>query len=308
MIIVFGSLNIDMVMRVPKLPYPGETVLCPGYALVPGGKGANQALAAEKIGAEVKLFGKVGKDDFGAILLKELKKTSLDLTGVTTSDQSPTGCASICVDPTGENFITVASGANLEMKEADIPDFLLATGSTLLMQMETPMDENWKLIKRAKIFGARTVLNLAPAQPIPEEIIKSLDVLVMNEMEAMTLALHLGFESISPSVAAHRIAAAYNITSIVTLGPEGSLACTPEGSIEVKALDIKAVDTTAAGDAFVGVLAASLDEGIDLPLAMRRASVASGLTCTKEGAQTSLPTKDQVDEHLTEIPLPRKIA
>lgn len=307
MIIVFGSLNIDMVMRVEKLPRPGETVLCPAYHLVAGGKGGNQTVAIAKAGAEVKLFGRIGEDEFGRILLGSLKESNLDLVGVSFDKQLPTGCAAISVDAKGENMITVASGANLKLKEAEIPDFLLGKGSTLLLQMETKAEENWKLIRRAKKFGAKVVLNLAPAYEIPEDILENLDVLIMNQSEATTLGLYLGFEVISPTVVARRIAANYNITCIVTLGNQGAMASTLEGTWEVKAMEINPVDTTAAGDAFVGVFTAGLDEGMDLPAALRRASVGSGLACLNSGAQSSLPTKDQIERNLAKVAIPKKI-
>ena len=216
-------------------------------------------------------------------------------------------CHSLC-GRIGENMIIVASGANLDAREAEIPDFLLTGGTTLLLQMETPPEENWKLIRRAKKLGAKIVLNLAPAQEIPQDILQSLDLLVMNQIEATLLALHLGFEIISPTVTAKRVAAHFGITCIVTLGKQGAMACTSEGTWEVKAMEIEAVDTTAAGDAFVGVLAASLDGGLDLSQSLRRASTASGLACLNKGAQLSLPLSQEIDTNLTKIPLPRKIA
>lgn len=306
MVVVFGSLNIDMVMRLEKMPRPGDTVLCPGYQIIAGGKGANQAVAAAKAGADVKLFGKVGDDEFGRVVLDSLKKSKVDLVGVETTAESPTGCAMICVDESGENMIAVASGANLNAKQSEIPDFLLSKDSVLLLQMETPVEENWKLIKRAKKFGSYIILNLAPAYDIPHGVLKNLDVLVMNENEAALLALYLGFEVISPSVAARRISANFGITCIVTLGKQGAMACTPEGVWEVKAMEINPVDTTAAGDAFVGVFAASLDKGLDLPVALRYASVGSGMACLNHGAQVSLPTHLQIEMNLQKVPLPRR--
>ncbi len=308
MIIVFGSLNIDMVLRVDKLPRPGETVLCPSYQLIGGGKGGNQAVAASKAGAEVKLFGKVGDDDFGKYLLRSLERTSVDLVGVSVDKNFSTGCAAISVDSLGENMITVASGANHSLKEAEIPDFLLGKGSTLLLQMETPAEENWKLIKRAKKFGARIVLNLAPAYAIPIDILEKIDVLIMNQNEATTLGLHLEFDVISPAVVARRITAMYEITCIVTLGSEGAIASTPEGTWEVKPMKINPIDTTAAGDAFVGILAAALDEDMDLSSSLRKASVGSALACLTYGAQASLPTASQIEENMANAPLPKKIA
>jgi ribokinase len=305
MIIVFGSLNVDMVMKIETMPHPGDTVLCPNYRLVPGGKGANQALAAAKAGAPVKLFGKVGQDDFGNVVLGALKTSSIDLQGVDSISEASTGCAMVCVDKAGENMIVVASGANLKAQEADIPNSLFSKETILLLQMETTAEENWKLIQRAKKQGARVLLNLAPAHPIPEDSLCSLDILILNQNEAALLALHLGFDVISPTAAARRIAATYGIICIVTLGKEGAIACCSEGTWVVKAMEIDPIDTTAAGDAFVGVLAASLDAGLTLPLALQRASVASGLTCLQAGAQSSLPSNLQIDANLKKIPLPR---
>lgn len=308
MIVVFGSLNMDMVMRVEKMPHPGETVLSPSYRLVAGGKGANQAVAAAKAGASVKLFGKVGDDEFGRLVVDSLKQSTVDLTGVSTSKDSSTGCATICVDTQGENMIVVASGANLAAREADIPDFLLSKDTTLLLQMETPVEENWQLIRRAKKFGARIILNLAPAHNVPHAILQSLDVLIMNQVEATLLALHLGFDVISPTVAARRIAANFGIICVVTLGKQGAITCSPAGTWEVKAMDIDVIDTTAAGDAFTGVLVASLDEGRDFSVALQRASTASGLACLNNGAQSSLPSNLDIESNLKRVPLPRQIA
>lgn len=308
MIVVFGSLNIDMIMKLEKMPRPGDTVLCPNYQMVPGGKGANQAVAAAKAGALVKLFGKVGDDEFGRSVLGALIESKVDLTGVDVSRESSTGCAMVCVDSQGENMIAVASGANLNARELEIPDFLLSNETTLVIQMETPVEENWKLIRRAKNFGARVILNLAPAQEVPHDILQCIDVLVMNQIEATLLALHLQYEVISPTVVCRRIAVSYGMTCIVTLGKQGAMACSPEGTWEIKAMEIEAVDTTAAGDAFIGVLAASLDSGMDLLLALRRASVASGLACLNRGAQTSLPTSQQIEANFQKVLPPRRLA
>lgn len=307
MVIVFGSLNIDMVMRVEKMPRSGDTVLSPSYKMVPGGKGANQAVAAANAGASVKLFGNVGDDEFGRIVLGALKQSPVDLIGVEVRKETSTGCASVCIDAHGENMITVASGANLRAKQRDIPDFLLSKDTILLLQMETSAEENWDLIRRAKKIGARVILNLAPAHDIPQDILKIVDILVMNQNEATHLGLHLGFDVISPTVVARRVVAKFGITCIVTLGSQGAVACSPEGTWEVRAMDIDPVDTTAAGDAFVGVFAASLEGGMDLPSALRQASVASGLTCLKQGAQVSLPTQQQIAENLKKVSLARKI-
>lgn len=305
MIIVFGSLNVDMVLPVEMLPRPGNVILCEEYKLLPGGKGANQAVAAARAGAKIKMFGSIGNDSFAQIARHFLEATNIDISALTISNR-PTGCATICVDSMGENMITIASGANLEASSATIPDELLTEKSTVLIQMEVPPEENWKLIERAKQKKSKIILNLAPAQPISDELIQSLDVLVMNQIEATVLALHLGFDVISPAIAARRLSSKYGITCIVTLGADGAFACNPLGTWTVQALPIKPVDTTAAGDAFVGVFAAAFDKGLPIDQALRRAAVASSLACLTVGAQPSLPDAQQIEASLSRIPTPRR--
>jgi ribokinase len=307
MLVVFGSLNIDMVLSVPVIPRPGETVLCPEYKLFPGGKGANQAVAAVKAGGKVRMFGKIGDDDFGRLVLKSLKDSGVDCTGITKCE-TPTGCAMICVDKAGENMITVASGANSFAKASDVPDDVLTPTTTLVVQMEVIPEQNWELIRRAKARGAKVVLNLAPAQILPEDILKCLDALVLNEIEASLLAMYLGFDGSYPRAVARRLTELYGLTAIVTLGAEGAYASSLKGNCNVEAMKLQAIDTTAAGDAFVGVLAVSLDQGLSLPAALHRASVASGLACLREGAQPSLPTTKEIETALQEIPSPKLVA
>jgi ribokinase len=307
MIVVFGSLNIDMVLSVPVIPRPGETVLCPDYKLFPGGKGANQAVAAVRAGAQVYMYGAIGNDDFGRRVYDSLIEAKVDCSGIVKSDVS-TGCAMICVDKAGENMITVASGANRLATADDVPAKALTKDSTLVLQMEVLAEENWKLIRRAKAKGARVILNLAPAQAVPEDILKCLDILVMNEIEASLLAMYLGFDGSYPRAIARRLTDLYGLTVIVTLGAEGAYASSQKGNCNVEAMKVNAVDTTAAGDAFVGVLAVSLDQGHNLPASLHRASVASGLTCMREGAQPSLPYLQEIETAMQEIPSPKLVA
>jgi ribokinase len=305
LILVFGSLNIDMVMRVEEMPRPGNTLLCPGYDLFPGGKGANQAAAAALSGHPTSFFGSLGKDIFA-----EKIKASLTRCGVTINhiqdSPLPTGCATICVDREGENMIVVASGANTETRSQDVGEDFLTPHTTLLTQCEVPCEETWHLIKRAKEKGGRTLLNLAPARKVPVETLAHLDYLIMNEMEVTILALHLGFREISPTLAAREIAKTHSITCIVTLGKRGAFAASPQEEWKVPALSIDVVDTTAAGDVFSGTFAARLDAGDSLKEALQYAAVASGLSCTKLGAQTSLPTQGEISEALPRLkPLQR---
>ena len=204
-------------------------------------------------------------------------------------------------------MITVASGVNHALRASDVPDSLFSQETTLLLQMETLPEENWTLIRRAKKRGARIILNLAPACALPSDVFPHIDVLIVNQHEAALLALHLGTDVASPAAAARHVVATYGLTCVVTLGSQGTLTCSPEGTWKTQAMDIQAIDTTAAGDAFVGVLAASLDRGMSFSLALKRATAASGLACLKSGAQSSLPSEDEIEENLKKIQPSRQV-
>jgi ribokinase len=307
MIVVFGSLNMDLVMKVPALPRPGETVLTETYESMPGGKGNNQAVAAARAGGAVRMVGAVGDDGFGLALLANLTENGVDARGVRMVEGS-TGVAWICVDRGGENFIAVASGANLKAEAADVPDAWLGPGTTLVMQMEVPHQANWRLAARARTAGARTVLNAAPAAPVPAGVLDDLDVLVVNEIEAATVAAGRGLAPADPVEAARALARASDLTCVVTLGAKGAVAATGEAVWAVDVMPIVPVDTTGAGDAFTGVLAAALDEGLPLPQAMRRAGTAAALACLALGAQESLPTGAAIAEAIERMPQARRIA
>lgn len=300
MIVVFGSINVDLVVQVPHLPRPGETVLGPGYRIVPGGKGANQAVAAARAGAEVRLVGRVGQDAFGDTALAELAAAGVDLNTVQ-RDRRPTGCAFISVDATGQNQIVVATGANAGLREKQLDDSLLTSGTLVVLQMEVPLAENWALITRACARGARILLNAAPAAPIPGLALAALDWLVVNENEAVALAARLGTGGLDAEAAGRTLAQALGITTVVTLGAAGAVAFQRKAAWRIGSLPIRPIDTTAAGDAFVGTFAAAIDRGLELADALRRASVAGGLACLVEGAQTSLPDAAAVDARLAEL-------
>jgi ribokinase len=307
-IVVFGSLNMDLVMPVAVLPRPGETVLCPGYQLKPGGKGANQAVAAARAGARTALFGCVGRDDFGSALIDILGREGIDVGGIQRTAE-PTGCAMICVDAGGENFIAVASGANRTAAAALVPDTALGAGTTVLMQMEVPAPENWGVLTRARRRGARTVLNVAPAAPVPTAALADLDVLVVNELEAATIAGTLDINGVDGPDLARALAKAADVTCIITLGAAGAVAAERDGALwQVDTLRVEAVDTTGAGDAFCGILTAALDAGLALPEALRRASVGAALACTALGAQESLPAGRDIAARLAEVATPRRLS
>lgn len=309
MIVVFGSLNVDLIVKVDHLPAPGETVLCPSYVMVPGGKGGNQACAAARAakgdpalgGGGIAMVGAVGDDDFGPKAMALLDDAGVDLSAMARVDV-PTACALIWVDANGENSIVVASGANLHADAERLPDRLLGPDTTLLLQMEVPAEQNWRVVERAKAAGARIVLNVAPAAPVPETALAAIDVLVVNEIEARMIAEGAGLATGAPTDTAAALAARYDNTCIVTLGGEGAAAFSPDGAWRVGALKVTPVDTTGAGDAFVGVLAQGLDAGLALPEAMRRASVGAALACLTVGCQSSYVTGDQIRARLEELP------
>ena len=291
MLLVFGSINIDLLVPVPGLPRPGETVLGGDYRLLPGGKGANQALAACRAGASVMIAGAVGKDAFAAAALDLLRRDGVDLALVKQAGR-PTGCAAIMVDESGENLIAVASGANADVTAEMVPDQALAPGTIVLCQMEVPVAATAGLIRRAARRGARSILNLAPAMPIEPSLFDDLDLLVTNEAEAATLGD-------DPAAIARRLRQAF----VVTRGAAGSTAFLRDGRrLEIPALAVDAVDTTGAGDTFVGVLAAGLDQGLALEVALRRASAAAGLACVAHGAQTATPDAIAIDAAVARLP------
>lgn len=284
MILVFGSINVDMIVPVPRWPVPGETVIGGDYEMQPGGKGANQALAARRAGAAVMMAGAVGHDGFAEVALDGLRRAGVNLSLVRVVDR-PTGCASIMVDPAGENIIAVAPGANGSAAAAQVPDAVLDAATTSLLQMEVPAAENAALIRRARTRGARVVLNLAPAAPIDRDVLADIDLLVANEGEAALLGA-------DPA----QLARALRRGIVVTRGAAGVMAVLADGgAIAVPALPVAPVDTTGAGDTFCGVLAAGLDQGCGLEQALRRASAAAALACLARGAQAGMPETAAID-------------
>ena len=292
MILVFGSINVDLVAPVPHLPQPGESVLGGDYALLPGGKGANQALAARRAGSEVMLAGAVGRDTFASIALSLLRRDGVDTRLVRELDR-PTGCAAIMVSTAGENAIAVSPGVNSETRSDWVPDELLDLRSIVVAQMEVPFDETASLIRRARMRGARCLLNLAPALSLDLGLLSEIDLLVTNEREAVTLGP-------DPVGLARRLRRGL----VVTRGPAGALVLLADGSrLEVPALSVDPVDTTGAGDTFVGVLAAALNLGSSFEQALLRASAAAGLACLAYGAQTAMPDAAAIDAALVRLPV-----
>jgi len=307
-IVVFGSLNLDLVFPVRTLPRPGETVLTPGLHRVPGGKGANQALAARRAvpSMPVAFVGAAGRDDWAEEATALLAAEGVDLAHLERLDAT-TGCAAVMVDASGENAIVVASGANGLARATAVPDEAIGPSTIVVLQMEVPMAENRALVARARARGARILLNVAPAGPVDSATLDAVDVLCVNEGEARAVAAGLGLASGEPAALARALARRHGLACVVTLGSRGSLAATPDEFWTLAALPVHPVDTTGAGDAFVGTIAASLAAGNGLPAALRRAGVAGALACTIAGAQTSLPRASTIDAALAGAPEPLRI-
>ncbi|HJS85610.1 MAG TPA: ribokinase [Acetobacteraceae bacterium] len=289
MIVVFGSINLDLIFPLAALPAAGETVLGPDVRVEPGGKGANQALAAARDGARVVLAGATGRDPLATAALALLREAGVDLARVAASERA-TGCAAIFVDRAGRNAIGVGSGANLAARADQVEDALLGPDATLVAQMEVPSSETAALIRRARARGSRIVLNLAPAAALDSDALRAVDVLVVNAVEAAWLAGTL--PSAPDAVGLH---AALGVTVVRTLGEQGAEAAHRGELIRVPAHPVNAVDTTGAGDCFTGVLAAALDRGNPLEPALARASVAAALCCTRAGSQATMPWGADID-------------
>ena len=271
MVIVFGSINLDLVTRVTRFPAPGETVGAESFATYPGGKGANQALAAALAGASVRLYGAAGTDAFADSALALLAAGGVNLDGVKRAS-AQTGTATVLVDADGENCIAVAAGANALANPEAVPDSVLAAGTVLVLQHEVP-----------------------EVRPLPIELLRQVDVLIVNELEAVALATQHGWPATAQAFAEAAIAvAAPNFAVVVTLGKDGALAASRAGAIRVRAPGVEVVDTTSAGDAFVGVFAAAIDADAALVDALRAGVAAGSLACTVAGAQPALPSRDAI--------------
>ena len=293
MITVFGSINLDLIGRVSRIPLPGETVPGSSFSTAPGGKGANQALAAKRAGAMVRLVGAVGKDNMAEQALALLKAGNVDLTAVKHLEQQQ-GVAMILVDDAGENVIGILPGANGAMTPDDADKAVgnLSSKDVLVVQQEIPQAATMRALGLARLNGSTSILNTAPFLDTTAAVAGTASIVVANETEFALLA---GGTVGDLRTAMDLWATSRKQTIIVTLGPDGAIAATPETMLHVPALAIEPVDTVGAGDTFVGYLAAGLDAGLDLEGAMQRAAVAASLACLKPGAQPSIPTAAEVD-------------
>lgn len=296
MILIAGSANLDFVVRAHHIPAPGETVLGQQFKTYPGGKGANQAVACAKAGgASTRMLLALGNDPYAEPLLASLAAAHVELYKVLAQD-IPTGCAFICVADNADNAITVAPGANLCLHSHHLPD--LTGFSHLLMQLEIPLATVTAYARAAKAQGVKVVLNAAPAQPLPVELLEVVDVLIVNEGELAALVPH-------PASIVTNLAQLAVPCVVVTLGQRGCVARLGNNFFVQPAFNVTAVDTTGAGDTFSGVLVAALSQGNAVNLAMQRASAAAALACTANGAQSSIPEADNVTDFLMQHGQPR---
>ncbi|RDJ26873.1 ribokinase [Bosea caraganae] len=294
MIVVFGSLNVDLVTIVEHLPEPGETVMGPDYQLHPGGKGGNQALAARRAGAQVVLVGAVGRDAFAGTALSLLAWDGVDTSNVA-QVAAPTGAAFIAVDASGANHIVVAAGANAYASAHALHDLTLGERDILLLQREVPEAECIIAAQLMKRAGGRVILNLAPARAPAPELLAAVDVLIVNEHEAQVLGRALGWPVLKPDAFARRLDAERRIACIVTLGADGVVGWQGGVRRRLQAPKVEVVDTVAAGDSFVGAFAAALAGGYGFSSALQRGIAAGSLACMVAGAQPSVPRLEQIE-------------
>lgn len=294
-ICVIGSLNMDLVVNVDTMPKPGQTIIGSNFKEVPGGKGANQAVAMARLNGNVSMIGKVGEDGFGQTLINSLKNDKVDTTYIQTS-KGATGVALITVDKNAQNSIVVSSGANFEVKEDDIDNNIEAIKNSdiVVLQLETPLNTIKYALNKAKELNKYTILNPAPAVKLDDEIIKNVDLLTPNETE-LEIISGVSIETEEDIQKAAQIMIEKGVKElIVTLGSKGSLYINKEKSMFKKAYKVEAVDTTAAGDSYTGALAVALSQDKNIEDAMDFASKVGALSVLKEGAQSSLPTLEDV--------------
>ncbi len=296
-IVVIGSSNTDMVIRSPRMPRPGETVLGGEFMMNPGGKGANQAVAAARLGGEVTFIAKVGDDVFGKQTLENLAKEGIVTDHIGVVADVPSGVALINVDASGENSISVASGANSTLSTTDIDaaEDAIASAGVVLMQLEVPVSTVAYAAQVAKRHGVPVVLNPAPApnMPLPAELLENVDIIIPNRTE-MELITGVGCDQpVEDGVA--RLRELGVATVVVTLGSEGSLVCSGDTIAKVAPFKVAPVDTTAAGDTFCAALCVGIAEGLSLDRAALFGNLAASVTVTRAGAQPSLPMRSEID-------------
>ena len=297
-IFVVGSLNADLVVRAPRFPQPGETISGDDLQIIPGGKGANQAVAAARQGVSVSMIGRVGNDSFGPELINNLKRNNVDTFHIQIDPDSATGTAIIVVDSNGQNSIVLSVGANGKVSPADVKAASFSDHKLLLLQLEIPIETVLSATRRAKESGLRILLNPAPARTLPEELISLPDFIFPNETELGLLTNQHVTDITSAEKAAKTLLGLGAQNVIVTLGANGALIVSSKQVAHVNAYNVEVVDTTAAGDAFIGGFASALLQNESLEESVRYGCACGALATTKFGAQPSLPTKEEVDRFL----------
>lgn len=299
MITVFGSINMDLIATSPRLPKPGETVGGTSFSTAAGGKGANQALAAQRAGSQVRMVGAVGADQFAEPALRLLREAGADLSTIKHVTE-PTGTALIVVGGDGENMIVVVPGANGTVTAEDALAAVGSTtvGDTLMLQLEVPAPAVEQALTAARAKGVTTIINIAPLTADAARLGRMADIVVANETEFELLAGQDGMSADERERVLLRLHSETSQTLIVTLGADGVIAARDGRLYHTKGLEITPVDTVGAGDTFCGYIAASLDQGLDFEAALRRAAVAGSLACLKAGAQPSIPLAGEVESKL----------
>jgi ribokinase len=294
-ITVIGSANMDLIAHVTALPTPGETVLATHLVALPGGKGANQAVAAARAGSATVLVARLGRDGYGDSLLASLRQSGVDTRFVILDDDEPTGLAMITVDSEGENSIVVVPGANgnLSPRDVDSARDVIEASRVVVLQLEIPLETVAHAIQLAHEAGATVILNPAPAQELDPDFLRQIDILIPNEREVGRLS-GMGWP-VDPASAAHMLLSAGLPTVVVTLGDQGTVLVTRDEEISVHAYAAQPVDTTGAGDAFVGNFAGAIDRGLEMKEAARFASAAAAWSVQHSGAQLAMPTLEQTE-------------
>lgn len=310
MIYSFGSLNMDLVCQTPRLPRPGETLLGQQFTTVPGGKGANQAVAVARLGVPTTMIGRVGNDGFGHSLINSLNAAGVAAEAVVLDTQAPTGVALIVVDNGGQNQIVVVPGANGLVGDREVQSLRdrLRTGDGLLLQLEVPLVAVQQATQVAQEKGATVILDPAPAPAaLPDNLMVRVDWLTPNQTEASQLVGFAVTDVASAWAAAQILRQRGPRCVIIKLGEQGAVVATPTHGFHQPALAVHAVDTVAAGDAFNGGLAAGLIDGLSPEPAVQWATTVAAYAVTQRGAQRSMPTRSQVDALLAQVPVARPL-
>ena len=297
-IVVVGSLNADLVTRLDRFPAPGQTVAALDFAVYAGGKGANQAYAAARLGGKVSMVGCLGQDAYGELLARSLRDVGVNLSGVTREADAPTGVALIALDASGENQIVVVAGANarLDPSRLEASESSLAAAAVVLLQLEVPLATVTAAARMAHTAGAIVILDPSPAQPLPRELLACVDYLTPNQSELQALAGRAAGGQVDR--AARDLASGFGFKVIVKMGEAGALLVDGDHEDVWPSVRVAAVDTTGAGDAFNAALAVALSEGRSLADAGRWAVTAGALCVSRAGAQPSMPTREEVEKTL----------